>query len=40
MGYFGWLLAQGIIEMLTGKTPQDEKTFSYYFSRKNKYNYR
>jgi hypothetical protein len=40
MGYFGWLLAQGIIEMITGKEPKDEKSFSYYFSRKNKYNYR
>ena len=40
MGYFGWLLAQGIIEMITGKEPQDNKSFSYYFSRNNKYNYK
>ncbi len=32
MGYFGWILAQGIIEMITGKQPRDDKTFSYYFS--------
>lgn len=39
MGYFGWLLAQGIIEMITGKEPKEEKTFSYYFSSKNKYRF-
>ncbi len=39
MGYFGWLLAQGIIEMITGKEPKEEKTFSYYFSKKNKYRF-
>jgi hypothetical protein len=40
MGYFGWLLAQGIIEMITGKESHDNKSFSYYFSRKNRFNYR
>lgn len=40
MGYFGWLLAQGIIEMITGKEPREERTFSYYFTKKNKYNFR
>ena len=40
MGYFGWLLAQGIIEMITGKETKDEKSFSYYFSGKNKYNFK
>jgi hypothetical protein len=39
MGYFGWILAQGIIEILTGKEPNEEKTFSYYFSRKKKYRF-
>ncbi len=39
MGYFGWILAQGIIEMITGKEPKEEKTFSYYFSKKNKYRF-
>jgi hypothetical protein len=40
MGYFGWILAQGIIEMITGKEPREERTFSYYFTKKNKFNYR
>jgi hypothetical protein len=40
MGYFGWLLAQGIIEMITGKESADEKSFSYYFSRKKKFHYK
>ena len=39
MGYFGWILAQGIIEIMTGKEPKAERTFSYYFSRKNKYKF-
>ena len=39
MGYFGWILAQGIIEIITGKEPKDERTFSYYFSRKNRYRF-
>jgi hypothetical protein len=39
MGYFGWILAQGIIEILTGKEPNEEKTYSYYFSKKRKYRF-
>lgn len=39
MGYFGWILAQGIIEMITGKEPKEERTFSYFFSRKNHYRF-
>jgi hypothetical protein len=39
MGYFGWILAQGIIEILTGKEPKEERTFSYYFSKKKKYRF-
>ena len=39
MGYFGWLLAQSIIEMITGKEPKDDRTFSYYFRKKNKYKF-
>ena len=38
MGYFGWILAQGIIEMITGKEPNEDKTFSYYFSRSTRNN--
>lgn len=39
MGYFGWILAQGIIEMITGKEPKEEKTYSHFFSRKNHYRF-
>ena len=39
MGYFGWLLAQGIIEMLTGKTYKTDRNASYYFRRYNKHKY-
>lgn len=39
MGYFGWLLAQGMIEMITGKEGKGQHEFSYYFRKlkKNKY---
>jgi len=39
MGYFGWILAQGIIEMITGREEKDTHSFSYYFSRKKKHRY-
>jgi len=39
MGYFGWILAQGIIEIMTGKEPKEDRTFSYYFNRKKKYRF-
>jgi len=39
MGYFGWLLAQGIIEMITGKNPKTDRNFSYYFRRRRKYRF-
>ncbi len=41
MGYFGWLLAQSIIEMLTGK--EEDKTtkgYSYYVKKNNRSRYR
>ena len=38
MGYFGWVLAQGTIEMITGKEPDKKHGLSYYLHRKhNKY---
>jgi len=37
MGYFGWLLAQGIIEMITGKKAKTEQSSTYYFKRNNKF---
>lgn len=39
MGYFGWLLAQGIIEMITGKNTKTDRNFSYYFRRHRKYKF-
>ena len=31
MGYFGWILAQGIIEMITGKEDKiSDRGYSYY----------
>lgn len=37
MGYFGWILAQGIIEMITGKDKGEEHKISYYFRRRRKF---
>ena len=34
MGYFGWVLAQSILEMIAGKTSKDEYSLSYYVGRK------
>ena len=31
MGYFGWLLAQGMIEMIIGKKEKPEHGLFYYF---------
>jgi hypothetical protein len=39
MGYFGWILAQGTIEMITGKSNKINQGFSYYFSKNKKYKY-
>ena len=34
MGYFGWILAQGIIEMITGKEDNiSTKGYSYYLKK-------
>jgi len=38
MGYFGWILAQGTIEMLTGKEHKEEQNLFYYHkNKKHKY---
>lgn len=39
MGYFGWLLAQGMIEMITGKKEKAEHGLSYYFRRHRKHRF-
>lgn len=36
MGYFGWLLAQGTIEIITGKN-EKEHGFTYFFKRHKRY---
>jgi hypothetical protein len=37
MGYFGWILAQGMIEMISGKEDNVIKGFSYYLKKHKKY---
>jgi hypothetical protein len=39
MGYFGWILAQAMIEMITGNKEKVEKSLSYYLSKKNKHKF-
>ena len=39
MGYFGWILAQGIIEMLTGKDEKEDSSVSYYIRKKTRHRY-
>jgi len=39
MGYFGWILAQGIIEMITGNEGKDERSFSYYMRKKSRHKF-
>ena len=36
MGYFGWILAQGIIEIMTGKDEKTVSGISYYIKKKSK----
>jgi hypothetical protein len=39
MGYFGWLLAQGMIEMITGKKEKSDQNLGllYYLKTHHKY---
>jgi len=39
MGYFGWILAQGIIEIMTGKDDRTTKGVSYYIKKSRKHKY-
>jgi drug/metabolite transporter (DMT)-like permease len=39
MGYFGWILAQGMIEMITGDKEKIERNLSYYLSRKKRHRF-
>lgn len=39
MGYFGWILAQGIIEMITGKSEKAEHGLLYYFGKRRKHKF-
>lgn len=39
MGYFGWILAQGMIEMATGKEDNSSPGLSYYLKRSKKFKY-
>ena len=40
MGYFGWMLAVSIMEMISGKEyKQEERGLSYYIRRNRKFKY-
>jgi len=39
MGYFGWILAQGIIDMITGKKEKSDHAYSFYFRKHNRYKF-
>jgi len=36
MGYFGWILAQGVIEILSGRHQETVNDFSYYMRKDSK----
>jgi drug/metabolite transporter (DMT)-like permease len=36
MGYFGWILAQGVIDILSGKQQESVNEFSYYVRKDSK----
>jgi hypothetical protein len=39
MGYFGWILAQQILEMVIGKEEHDKPRLSYYLRKSKNYRY-
>ena len=39
MGYFGWLLAQSMIDLMVGKENKNKHSFSYYFKRSSKFKF-
>ncbi len=39
MGYFGWILAQGMIEMITGNIENKEKGIYYYLKKHTKHRF-
>ena len=39
MGYFGWILAQGMIEMITGDKEKIERNLSYYLGRRKRHRF-
>jgi len=39
MGYFGWILAQGIIDMITGEKSKDEHGLLYFYNKHKKHKY-
>jgi hypothetical protein len=39
MGYFGWILAQGMIEMITGNKEKIEHGLSYYLRKHKKHKF-
>ena len=39
MGYFGWMFAQSIMELIAGKHAKDDRVLSYYLKRKTKHKF-
>ncbi len=39
LGYFGWVLGQGLINMAKGKELRQERAYSYYFTKRNKHRF-
>ncbi len=39
MGYFGWILAQSMIEMITGKKEKADHSILYYFKHNKRHKY-
>jgi len=40
MGYFGWILAQSVIETITGRDAPEDQSVSYYVSKKRSKKYK
>jgi len=39
MGYFGWILAQGMIDIISGNKIKEERSLSYYLKKQNKHKF-
>ena len=39
MGFFGWMFAQSIMELIAGKQDKEDRVLSYYLKRKTKHKF-